>query len=109
MFDIGKGSPIPITGLEFNRVPHTDKYYVFVSTSDRLYHFIGHSSPEEKPLLQQVFNSYLNIKERYHSVPSKLKYSKLRFWYETQSMMPKTIGWMVENGIFYGQVSLINL
>ena len=62
VFDIGKGNNTPITGLEFHRVPGSEKYFVLVTTPNRLYQFIGYvTNSDEKPLLQQVFNSYLTV------------------------------------------------
>ena len=63
MFDIGKGSNPPITGLEFRKIMNTDKYVIIVTTLIRIYQYIGTvTNHDEKPLLQQVFNKYLNIK-----------------------------------------------
>jgi hypothetical protein len=62
VFDIGKGNNTPITGLEFHRVPGSEKYFVLVTTPNRLYQFIGYvTNSDEKPLLQQIFNSYLTV------------------------------------------------
>jgi hypothetical protein len=62
VFDIGKGNNTPITGLQFHRVPGSEKYFVLVTTPNRLYQFIGYvTNSDEKPLLQQIFNSYLNV------------------------------------------------
>lgn len=63
VFDIGKDSKPPITGLEFRRIPNTDKYVIILTTLIRIYQYIGSvTSHDEKPLLQQVFSKYLNIK-----------------------------------------------
>lgn len=93
--------------MEFHRVPRTDRYFIFVSTLDRLYYFTGNSCPEDKPLLQRIFSSYLNMKEKFHTIPSKIKYSSLRFWYDQQS--PKSFGWLTEQGIFFGELTLSTL
>lgn len=62
VFDIGKNSKPPITGLEFHKIPNSDKYMIIVTTIMRIYQFIGSvQNPDEKPLLQQVFNKYLNV------------------------------------------------
>jgi hypothetical protein len=62
VFDIGKGNNTPITGLEFHRVLDSEKYFVLVTTPNRLYQFIGYvTNSDEKPLLQQIFNSYLTV------------------------------------------------
>lgn len=105
VFDIGKGNNTPITGLEFHRVPGSEKYFVLVTTPNRLYQFIGYvSNSDEKPLLQQIFNSYLTVPEGFQEIPSSLKYSKLQFYYPNAKGLPKTFAWLTEPGIFYGQL-----
>jgi hypothetical protein len=62
VFDIGKGDNTPITGLEFHQVPGSEKYFVLVTTPNRLYQFVGVvTNSDEKPPLQQIFNSYLSV------------------------------------------------
>ncbi|XP_063904510.1 vacuolar protein sorting-associated protein 18 homolog isoform X2 [Zophobas morio] len=104
VFDIGKGSNTPITGLEFHKVLGSDKYVIFAATPTRLYYFVGRAEHEEKPLLQQVFNRYLNIPEKdtYLEVDSNLRYSRLKFWSENLTI-PNCLAWMTEKGITYGQ------
>ncbi|PSN40464.1 Vacuolar protein sorting-associated protein 18 [Blattella germanica] len=105
VFDIGKGNSMPITGLEFHRVPGSEKYFVLVTTPSRLYQFIGYvSNSDEKPLLQQIFNNYLTVPEGFQDIPSSLKYSRLQFFYPNPRGLPKTCAWLTEPGIFYGQV-----
>lgn len=53
---------MPIIGLEFHRVPGSEKYFIIATTPNRLYQFIGYvTNSEERPLFQQVFNNYLNV------------------------------------------------
>lgn len=62
VFDIGKGENRPITGLEFHRFPGTERYFILVTTPDRIYTFVGNVfNTDERPLLQQIFNFYLSI------------------------------------------------
>lgn len=107
VFDIGKGSNIPITGLEFHKVLGTDKYVIFASTPTRLYYFVGRADPDEKPLLQQVFSRYLSISEKdtYLEVDSNLRYSRLKFWSENLTT-PNSFAWMTEKGVIYGEFQL---
>lgn len=73
VFDIGKGNSTSITGLQFHRVPGSEKYFVLVTTPNRLYQFIGYvTKSDEKPLLQQIFNSYLNVPGKRSVVSSVL-------------------------------------
>lgn len=92
--------------MQFFRVPNTDTYAIYVTTPTRFYCFTGRTNPEEKPLLQQVFNKYLNISEEetYFEAKSNLRSSRLRFWSENL-VTPQAFCWMVETGIVYGQVS----
>lgn len=104
VFDIGKGNSTPITGLEFHRVPGSEKYFVLVTTPNRLYQFIGYvANSDEKPLLQQIFNNYLTVPEGFQEIPSSLKYSRLQFYYPNPKELPKTFAWLTEPGIFYGE------
>nr|CAD7430568.1 unnamed protein product [Timema monikensis] len=105
VFDIGKGDNTPITGIEFHRVPGSEKYFVLVTTPDRVYQFIGYvSNSDEKPLLQQVFNNYLTVAEAFQEIPSSLKYSKLQFLYHSPKGLPRIFAWLTEPGIFYAQL-----
>ncbi|XP_047507228.1 vacuolar protein sorting-associated protein 18 homolog isoform X1 [Pieris napi] len=105
IFDIGKGTDTPITGIQFHRVNNTSKYFIFVTTPTRLYQFIGHAMiSDDKPSLQSIFHSYLTTPETgFQEIPSTLKYSKLQFYFD-KSNEPKTFAWLTEPGIFYGQL-----
>lgn len=102
VFDIGKGTNTPINGIEFYQVSNSDKCFIFVATPIRLYYFVGTLISEEKPLLQQIFNKYLNICESltYYEVKSGIRYSRLKFWSENNTN-PSTLVWMTENFILY--------
>ncbi|XP_076171976.1 vacuolar protein sorting-associated protein 18 dor [Ptiloglossa arizonensis] len=105
VFDIGENAKPPITGLEFHKIPNTDTYIIIVTTLIRIYQYIGSvQNLEEKPLLQQVFNKYLNMEESFTDVISSLPYSKMQFYYPALGAFPKTFGWLTEAGIIYGQV-----
>ncbi|XP_058794794.1 vacuolar protein sorting-associated protein 18 homolog isoform X2 [Phymastichus coffea] len=105
VFDIGKDSKPPITGLEFRRIPNTDKYVIILTTLIRIYQYMGViTNHDEKPLLQQVFTKYLNIKERFNQLESSLPYSKMQFYYSSPQEFPKTFSWLTETGILIAQV-----
>ncbi|XP_068631710.1 vacuolar protein sorting-associated protein 18 homolog [Battus philenor] len=105
IFDIGKGSDTPITGIQFHRVSNTTKYFIFVTTPTRLYQFIGNAVfTDNKPSLQTIFYSYLtNTETGFQEIPSSLKYSRLQFYFDRNNT-PKTFAWLTEPGIFYGQL-----
>uniref|UniRef100_A0A1Y1NPC1 Pep3/Vps18 beta-propeller domain-containing protein n=1 Tax=Photinus pyralis TaxID=7054 RepID=A0A1Y1NPC1_PHOPY len=102
VFDIGKGTNTPINGIEFRQIFNSDRYFIFVATPIRLYHFVGTIASDEKPMLQQIFNKYLNIPESltYYEVKSKLRYSRLKFWSENNSN-PSALAWLIEDCILY--------
>jgi len=109
IFDIGKGQHTPVTGLQYHNVPNTTKYLVLATTPTRLYQFLGYvSNPAERPMLQSVFNNYLNVQERFLELPSKLKYSTLSFFFSTREensrIFPRQFGWMTEPGIYWGRI-----
>lgn len=108
VFDIGKGTNTPITGLEYFKIVGTDRYAIFAATPSRLYYFTGTVNVEEKPVLQQVFNKYLNIPEpetfiEYENIT--MRYSKLQFWSENL-ITPNQVVWITEKGITFGQVRI---
>ncbi|KAF9418516.1 hypothetical protein HW555_004665 [Spodoptera exigua] len=104
IFDIGKGTDMPITGIQFHRVNNTSRYFIFITTPTRLYQFMGQAvMKDNKPSLQSIFYSYLTIPETgFQEIPSTLKYSKLQFF--DKNDVPKTFAWLTEPGIFYGQL-----
>ncbi|GJQ72360.1 dor [Trypoxylus dichotomus] len=108
VFDIGKGTNTPITGLEFYQIPSTDKYFIFVATPLNLYYFDGKVNSAEKPLLQQVFNKYLNVPEDdtcfKQTDPKPLKYSRLKLWSDQPNETPKSFVWLTSKGIRYGKI-----
>ncbi|KAK1130024.1 hypothetical protein K0M31_019708 [Melipona bicolor] len=105
VFDIGKDSKPPITGLEFHKIPSTDKYVIIVTTLMRIYQYIGAvQNPDEKPLLQQIFNKYLNVQESFNEVINHLPYSKIQFYYPSLGILPKSFSWLTETGILYAQI-----
>ncbi|KOC69473.1 Vacuolar protein sorting-associated protein 18 like protein, partial [Habropoda laboriosa] len=105
VFDIGEDSKPPITGLVFHKIPNTDKYMIIVTTLMRIYQYIGPvQNPEEKPLLQQVFNKYLNTPESFIEVLSSLPYSKMQLYYSALGALPKSFGWLTETCILYAQI-----
>lgn len=112
MFDIGKGEHCPVTGIEFHKAPNTSRYFILVSTLTRLYKFHEDLRYEEKgPYLQHIFSSYLNVPEDikdFHEIPNKLKYSKLRFHYDSATKFPKTFGWLTDAGVYLGGVSCLS-
>lgn len=101
---MGKGANTPITGLEYFRIPLSDKFCIFVTTPTRLYYFTGRANPDEKPLLQ-IFNRYLNIPENetFIEVQSSLRYSRLKFWSENL-LVPDSFAWLTEEGVIHAKV-----
>ncbi|CAG9821457.1 unnamed protein product [Phaedon cochleariae] len=107
VFDIGKGTNTPITGLEYYRIPGSFRYVIFATTPSRFYYFSGKANLEEKPVLQQIFSKYLNIPEpkTYFECEGNLRNSKLQFWSENLTV-PNTFAWTTEKGICFGQIDL---
>ncbi|XP_060521918.1 vacuolar protein sorting-associated protein 18 homolog isoform X2 [Cylas formicarius] len=105
VFDVGKNTNTPITGLEYFQVTGSDRYAIFAATPSKLYYFVGKADGEEKPLLQQVFNKYLNVpeSETFIECESNLRYSRLQLWSENL-VMPNTFAWITEKGITYGSI-----
>ncbi|XP_071444491.1 vacuolar protein sorting-associated protein 18 homolog [Hetaerina americana] len=105
VFDIGKGSDTPITGIEFHHVPRTDRYFIIVTTLTQLYQFIGESvGSDDRQLLQPIFSKYLSKPEMYLAMISSLTYSKLQFYYPSPRSLPKNIAWLTGSGLFIGKI-----
>ncbi|KAF5280506.1 hypothetical protein FQA39_LY18028 [Lamprigera yunnana] len=104
VFDIGKGTNTPITGIEFYSIPNTDKYFIFIATPTRLYYFNGRTNLDEKILLQPVFGKYLNVPEHqtFYEVKSCLRYSRLKFRSENRTY-PTSFIWLIENNVIYAK------
>lgn len=63
---MSKGQPTPIIGLQYHRAGKTDFFYIIAITPTKLYQFIDKIfNKEERPMLQQVFNNYLNIQGKF--------------------------------------------
>ncbi|XP_039289671.1 vacuolar protein sorting-associated protein 18 homolog [Nilaparvata lugens] len=107
LFDVGKGSHCPITGISFNRITGTDKYLILVVTWSRLYQFVGSVANADEPMralaLQHIFNVYLSIPETYIEMTSN-KNACLQMYYSKPKTMPKHFGWLVDDGLFIGQI-----
>lgn len=108
VFDIGRGQHVPVTGLKYFQVPSTNKYFVVATTPTRMYQFQGYiNNHQDRPLLIQVFNNYLNTPERFLELPSSWKYSSLAFYYsgdDQKSLFPSQFGWLTEPGIYTGKI-----
>ncbi|XP_053608142.1 vacuolar protein sorting-associated protein 18 homolog isoform X2 [Plodia interpunctella] len=105
IFDIGQGTDMPITGIQFHRVSNTSKYFIFITTPTRLYQFIGNAvTTDGRPSLQSIFYQYLTMPDTgFQEIPSSLKYSRLQFHFDRDEV-PKSFAWLTEPGIFYGQL-----
>ncbi|XP_065343009.1 vacuolar protein sorting-associated protein 18 homolog [Cloeon dipterum] len=112
-YDIGKGSIMPILGLEFHKaLAVSDRYYVLAITANRIYQFAGSTSgPDDKPILLQIFNSNLNssIPEQYLEISPPLKNSRLQFYFNQIKEAPKTYGWLNSKGLFHSDVDSTSL
>lgn len=61
VYDIGRGTPTIIWGLEFFFLPRSTRCYIFVATSKRLYQFKGNIPyREERPMFTGIFNNYMS-------------------------------------------------
>lgn len=103
VFDIGKGTNTPITGIHFCNVIGTEKYHIFATTANRLYFFSGTASSKVKgPLLQQVFTRYLAIPERETFTEVTSTFSEIKFWSEN-SITPNSFAWLTSHGVYFAQ------
>jgi hypothetical protein len=123
-----------ITGLEYFRlrsaVEGQSVFGVLVTTMTKLYQFQGNlvNRMEDRPLLQSIFNAYLNVKgkisaknliakskhfhsnqflifklsEKFIEIPSEFPVSRLRLCLANDQ--PTQVAWMTGNGVLLAQV-----
>ncbi|TRY72729.1 hypothetical protein TCAL_00267 [Tigriopus californicus] len=116
-FDLGQGQYTPITGLEYHRVPHTQRYFILATTPHRLYQFLGKvGSPEERPLLQHVFQNYAQRPDKFLELPSSLKTSTLSMFYQVRQrgqasaqhpLYPVSFGWLTGSCVYTGKIDAL--
>lgn len=106
VFDIGKGNPVVITGLEFFAFSGKDtKHFVLVTTPSRLYQFVGQvGAANDPPVTQAIFTLYSEAPERFLEIPSNLPYSQLQVFCPSERQPPKSFAWMTGEGILHGSI-----
>uniref|UniRef100_A0A6B2EJR4 Vacuolar protein sorting-associated protein 18 homolog n=1 Tax=Phlebotomus kandelakii TaxID=1109342 RepID=A0A6B2EJR4_9DIPT len=109
VFDIGRNANIPITGIEYFKVPNTNEYIVLVTSQDRFYKFQEILKSDDRQPLQSIFNSYLNVPEDiqdFHEIQDAAlgKATKLRICYDYKSHFPRSFGWITKPCIFFGEM-----
>jgi len=111
VYDLGKGSPSVISGMEYFFVPKTTKIVILVATSRRLYQFKGSVLyKEERPWFGNIFNSYIsgseeNYKEFGPLSPPGVKFfsdhavSRLNVRYVPGLAFPSSISYLTDAGV----------
>ncbi|KAL4709069.1 hypothetical protein ACJJTC_013482 [Scirpophaga incertulas] len=109
IFDLGRGTDMPITGIQFHRIGKSNKFFIFITTSTRLYQFMGPALVTDGKLsLQSIFYPYLTTPETgFLEIPSTLKYSRLQFYFD-KTDVPKIFAWLTEPGVFFGQLDTMS-
>ncbi|CAG5120863.1 unnamed protein product, partial [Candidula unifasciata] len=109
----GKDKPEPVTGLEFDRMPHVDmnmyKYYILATTPGRLYQFIGQvSQVSEPPMFLSLFQQYETGTEhpQFLELPGDFGYSELHLFFPKFRQQATKFAWMAGPGIYYGDINV---
>ncbi|KAI8094681.1 Pep3/Vps18/deep orange family-domain-containing protein [Thamnidium elegans] len=106
-----------ITGLSFEKFP-TDrrKYLIMISTSTRLYHFVGYirytntntNETSERALFELVFAEYEHNPE-FQELPNQLGYSKMLLFNRFPELqlkgVPQLFIWLTGVGIYQGDLN----
>lgn len=110
VFDIGRNERIPITGLEFFRVPASHKYIVLASSPDHLYKFTETVRPDERSPFQAIFRAYTletteflkTSSQRFaaSSAPTKL----LRLCYDPSNHFPRSVAVLTAHDILHSEL-----
>ncbi|XP_064080342.1 vacuolar protein sorting-associated protein 18 homolog [Macrobrachium nipponense] len=109
LIDFGKEKPLAISQVEYRSSPSDDLHFlVLCTTPERIYQLAGRvKSLEERPMFLSLFNNYLGLPPRFTELPSTWKNSWLQIYHSVN--IPKHFAWVVEQGIYYGDVSWTGL
>lgn len=105
VYDLGLGRKYPINGLDFFRVPDSNKYVILAAAPDFLFGFHETIRMDDKFSHQSIFNAYVNGMRSHLAEETKpdLKYSILGFHIENQ--WPTRYAWLSGSGIRIGELS----
>ena len=90
------------------------RYFLLVTTANRLYQFQGHAGEDERPLLAQVVNADPAQQTKFLELPSSLRApSTLFLCYQPKErgrpfarhpLFPASFGWLTEPGVYHGRI-----
>lgn len=111
LFNLAKDKIVPITGLEFDRMPSDSmteyKYYILATTPGRLYQFVGNvSKSTDPPLFQQLFMQYESGAEQFLELPGEFGYSELTMYRPRHAKCVKSFAWMTGPGVYHGEIDV---
>jgi hypothetical protein len=112
VYDLGKGNPSVISGLEFFFLPKSNAIIILAATSKRLYQFKGVVAyREERPWFNSIFNSYISqiseesYKEFGPSSPPGVNFfsdhavTRLHVHYVPGLAYPSSIAYLTDSGV----------
>lgn len=110
VFDIGRNERIPITGLEYLRVPGRNKYIVLASSPDHLYKFEENVPPGERSPFQSIFRAYTletteflkTASQRFS--PSSASTALLRLCYDSSTHFARSFAVLTGVDILYSEM-----
>nr|XP_022303010.1 vacuolar protein sorting-associated protein 18 homolog [Crassostrea virginica] len=110
LFSLAKDKIVPITGLEFDRMPSDSmteyKYYILATTPGRLYQFVGNvSKSTDPPLFQQLFMQY-ESGAAVLELPGEFGYSELTMYRPRHTHSVKSFAWMTGPGVYHGEIDV---
>jgi len=119
LYDIGKGNAAVISGLEYFFLPRTNKCFILVATSKKLFQFKGFvQNKDERPWFSNIFNTYLSqsgmeevleFGEVAPYVVSDQAISRLSVLYDTGTGYPRNIGYLADtNSLIYNDVRFMH-
>ncbi|KAK3096988.1 hypothetical protein FSP39_005437 [Pinctada imbricata] len=111
LFNLGRERIVPITGLEFDRMPTESmteyRYYILATTPARIYQFIGNvSKSAEPPMFQHLFQQYESGAGQFTELPGDFGYSELKLYLPKFRGQAQTFAWMTGPGVYYGKLDL---
>lgn len=101
------GKPAPVCCLEVERGLE-NKYFIIATTRKRLFQFVGKvSEGSEQQGFSSIFSQNQDLLPSFQEFPANMGYSEITFYTSKLRTSPKAFGWMMGNGVLYGQLDYV--
>lgn len=102
------GKPAPVCCLEVERGGSENKYFIIATTRKRLFQFVGKlAEGSEQQGFSSIFSQNQDLLPSFQEFPANMGYSEITFYTPKLRNSPKSFGWMMGNGVLYGQLDYV--